>query len=399
MPSRRLTITLALVTGMSLSTVPAQAEPEDVATIADEQAALAQDLGTVAADEGLTSEEATARYGWQEDFVTFANHLQDTYPDEYAGAAVTDDGAAWVAFKGTPPTEAFARAAGVPVPVRVIADKGFSEAELNKTLTDTYYGIRARKDLVADTGGDYDVETGVVTIEVQPQAGLTAAARQQLKGDLQPASVPGSPIQVDVTVVDQVEQGTEAYIRGGGYLDLPEDRICTTAFTVKLRDGGYGVSTAEHCGRGRTLRYLNHGSSAYTTIKWKGGNENIFGDFAWYTRGSYTAARTYFWDYNKTRYVDQVKRPVKGIKIAHFGRTTGTKHSKVYKVNICSGDACGLTAMTKSGTKGGDSGGPWYWGGTAYGIHRGAKKMGGTWRAVFTPALALKETENPVYER
>jgi streptogrisin C len=43
----------------------------------------------------------------------------------------------------------------------------------------------------------------------------------------------------------------------------------------------------------------------------------------------------------------------------------------VRKVGVCDGNVCNLVQMATHLTAGGDSGGPWFSGNTAYGVHRG----------------------------
>lgn len=397
---------VAVAATVAISAAPAAygdtVEPEeDVATVADAAQAELEDLGQQAAEEGITVEEAVARYGWQDDFVAVAGKLRDAHPDTYAGAVISGDGTgAWVAFKGEAPAEAAELAAAVPAPVKVIPGRAYSEEELRQTLKTTHFSILDRPD-VANSAGEYDIETGVVTIEAEPAQPLAdPEAKERFRAALQPMRVAGSAVRVEVKVADKVESGTEAYIRGGGYLNKTNGAAwCTTAFTVK-QGSTRGVSTAAHCGESK-LRYLNHGTSSYTTISRKRRHSGGHGDVGWFTRGGYTAARTFYYNRGKTRYVDDTRWAVQGVAISNFGRTTGYKGSpKVHRINVCYGDFCDMVAMDKHYTQGGDSGGPWFRGNTAYGIHSGWVSLGGKKRSTFSEVRYLPQAlDISVYER
>ncbi|MGV9374195.1 hypothetical protein ACWDRB_00170 [Nonomuraea sp. NPDC003707] len=396
---------VAVAAAIAISTVPAVAygdtpDPEEETAIEDPAVSELEDIRQTAAEEGITLEEATALYGWQDDFAAAANQARDSYPDTYAGAVIAEDGrSAWIAFKGEAPAAMADLTRTVPVPVRVIGGRAYSEEELRQTLKTTHYSILDRPD-VATSAGEYDIETGVVTIETQPKEPLTdPAAKERFRARLQPVQAANSAVKVEVKVVDQLELVPEAYIRGGGYLD-DDDKICTTAFTVK-QGSVRGVATAAHCAGSSTVQYLNHGTSSFNTITRQRRHEGGHGDMAWYSRGSYTAARTFYWNHSKTRYVDDTRWSVQGLAVSNFGRSTGYKGSpKVYRINICVDRLCDMVAMDKHYTKGGDSGGPWFRGNTAYGIHMGWTRIGGKKRSVYSEVRYLPQAlDISVFER
>ncbi|MEI3614887.1 hypothetical protein [Pseudogracilibacillus sp. SO30301A] len=51
-----------------------------------------------------------------------------------------------------------------------------------------------------------------------------------------------------------------------------------------------------------------------------------------------------------------------------------------------------MTAVSRHITSGGDSGGPWFYGGTAYGIHSGYQTISNVKRSQFTPAVNMQNT-------
>ena len=83
-----------------------------------------------------------------------------------------------------------------------------------------------------------------------------------------------------------------------------------------------------------------------------------------------------------------------GQQLCKYGKTTCATCDEVYELNHCNGDTCHLTAMHNRKADGGDSGGPWYYGTTAYGIHQGYKWWNFKNRDLFTPATYLDEALN-----
>ncbi|GAA2293132.1 hypothetical protein GCM10010149_46040 [Nonomuraea roseoviolacea subsp. roseoviolacea] len=379
--------------------VPEESGPEetaeDTASVGNVDAAEMEDLRQAATEEGITLEEAVARYGWQDDFVRVANEARDSFPDTYAGAVISEDGSsASIAFKGEAPTTVTNLAKTVRHPVKVFGGRPYSEEELRQTLKATHYEILARPD-VATSAGEYDVQTGVITIRTQPKEPITdPAAKERFRASLLPARLASAnpAIKVDIEVADQLEYQPQAYLRGGGLLNTTGGEAhCTTGFTVK-KGSTTGVTTAAHCGYPSKQRYHNHDTNDYTIVTRKGSHSGGHGDVAWFSRGSYTAAKTFYYNKGKTRYVDETRWAVQGVRLSNYGRTSGYKSSaKIYRINLCFDQECDMVAMDKAVTKPGDSGGPWFNGTSAYGIHSGVAKVGGKSRSVYSEVRYLPQ--------
>lgn len=174
-----------------------------------------QDIAAIAEQRRLDLDEAIARYGWQGCFSEAAGYLASTCPETYAGAAVADDGRrAWIAFVGEVPTEAAELVAAIPVPVELIGDRDVSEAQLNETLQAIHRSVSQHEDGVA-AGGSFDVETGVVTIQIQPRATLSRAERAQLVAALQAAQPVSPHVTVEMIAVDELGGGLDSGSSGG----------------------------------------------------------------------------------------------------------------------------------------------------------------------------------------
>jgi hypothetical protein len=169
-----------------------------------------EDIAAIAEQDGLSLDEAIARYGWQGCFGEVTSYLSEVYSDQYAGAAIVEDGRrAWIAFKGDIPEEAHGLVEAIPVTVELIGSRGFSETELNETLQSVYFNISNHKDVVA-ANGSYDQETGVITIHAEPIATLTDPdQRERLRETLQPDQPVNIAITIEVIVVDQLGGGDD----------------------------------------------------------------------------------------------------------------------------------------------------------------------------------------------
>jgi hypothetical protein len=181
-----------------------------------------EDIGFIAERDGIPLDEAIARHGWQGCFVEVVNYLQGAYPDRYAGAAITDGGrGAWIAFKGDVPEEAAELAEAIPVGVQLIGGRGFSEAELDEVFLAVYYDIFGHEDVEAASGG-YEIETGVITIQVQLRDGLEDPARRERLREVFQAEQPANTaITVEVIFFDELGGVDDASAGDAGGVPRP----------------------------------------------------------------------------------------------------------------------------------------------------------------------------------
>ena len=170
-----------------------------------------EDIAFIAEQDGIPLDEAIARYGWQTCFGEVTSYLSETYSDQYAGAAIVEDGRrAWIAFKGEVPDEVPDLIEAIPVPVELVGGRGFSEVELNEILQSVYADIASDEE-VAASNGSYDIETGVITIHAQPAQTLTDPdQREQLRERLLPDQPANTAIAVEVIVVEELGGSDES---------------------------------------------------------------------------------------------------------------------------------------------------------------------------------------------
>ncbi|MEV0830095.1 S1 family peptidase [Nonomuraea rubra] len=381
-PALALASLIALPLALFSAPAQAAAEPEE-------------DLRLLAEQRGLSLAEARARYGWQEAFAAVAAQAERRFPAQFAAASI-GDGAASIAFKGEIPEEAAALAARVPAPVKLLAHQGYSRAELKATLEAQHHRI-LNEPGIAHVTSYHHPGTGAITIEAVPAS--KPADPEALRARLQPAQTLRSGITVSVKLAetasggDDAARGSVAYLRGGGMLNLPSGKShCTAGFVVKTANGT-GITTAHHCADAGidTLRYYRHGSSGsdYTVVSKRTALPRQYGDVIWYSRGTYTPSPTFHHTWDHTRDVLGTGTAVPGQDLCHFGRSTGRVCSTVHSLDVCRDGYCGLTATADRSAAPGNSGGPWYYGNTAYGIHKGHGVFDGADRDLFTPIGAL----------
>lgn len=176
--------------------------------------------------------------------------------------------------------------------------------------------------------------------------------------------------------------------RGGVYLSS-----CTAAFTVRNASGTRGFLTAGHCGPtqnwgapGRSISnsstYRNEARSNSADLQWHSLSATVYGQF-------YGTSST-----NPTTLASRTVRSQQGgDSVCSRGKTSGWRCGTVTSISYrplwsgaCPGTICAnvFVAVNRGGADG-DSGGPWYSGTSAYGVHKGGPSSS---VSVFTPLEA-----------
>ncbi|MFC4011978.1 S1 family peptidase [Nonomuraea purpurea] len=358
----------------------------------DLTAAELTDLTQYAQDQGLDLAQTIERRGWQTTFSDVAEKLEADFGAEFSGAAMAEDGSsAWFAFKGETPEAALALARTLPVEVQLQSNRGYSEAEL-AAASESVDEQLADDPQIASTETAYDIRSG--TIEVK--AILTPAAQQTPKSI--PAPSPGiEGVRVEVTITDKPNEPYDNYVRGGGY--LTEAGACTTGFNLKYATTDTKrLATAGHCDSA-SYTYRNHPTQGGTrSVKKVWTHIGKYGDIGYFTHGGGTATRTFYYAKNLARYATSaaMSRPAVGTMICKYGYNTGATCATVKYRNVTGGTWSdgkarkGLVQMNTGIAKEGDSGGPFYYGGKAYGLTTG----GGSWATFWTPTFMFNNARD-----
>jgi hypothetical protein len=220
----------------------------------------------------------------------------------------------------------------------------FTLYQLERRLEASYHRVHGAG---MPSAGAVDVRAN--RAEVHVLRGNSAAARAVL-GEGEAA----------VVEVDQLPQ-EEIAMYGG----LPIS-TCTTGFTVRNSAGTRGVSTAGHCGNSQTLSgyALTFRGEAYSgsyDVQWHNASGHTYPNTIKVSSGTRSITGT------RSRASQTV-----GSQVCKQGKTTGYTCGTISTTSYCASGACTWVRVAGNGvnlSEGGDSGGPWFSGNTAYGSH------------------------------
>lgn len=336
-----------------------------------------QDLRLMAEQHDLSLEAAIERYGWNNDFAKAVTRARDVSPEAFAGAEIVDGQRAWVSFTGDAPGGALDAvrdfAAEHPdVFVDVRSSERFSEADLEQAVSSAHYAVMDAEG-VASATTSFDSSTSVIAV-------LVAVDRTDREGQLEQlqavaveaiakAGVAHVLDTVDVSIAvseEPVLGGSDSNTEhiGGELINGPG---CTSGFVVQNEAGTRGVTTAGHCDGAMT--------DDGVALNFRQQHIGIHGDVEWRTGPQPRPPDFYAGNANATevnrRKVNEVNAPVVGQSLCKNGRTNHAQCQEVRRLGVCKDNMCSLVQMGARLAAAGDSGGPVYWGNTAYGIHQG----------------------------
>lgn len=339
--------------------------------------ALRQDAGAYAAQYHVSEMEAVRRLKTQEEQGDAVSRLRDANPGRFAGLWVEHEPVfrTVVRLKGRAPAgpEFHRAAARSRMPVKFVTGAAASEAEVLGRIQ----GALPRFTTVLPElqGTDTDVRTGDIVLTVFAPGAAGEAARQ--KGAALAREI-GHPIRVQLAVAPERDQNA----RGGANLST-----CTTGFVVANSAGTRGVTTAGHCGSAQTYSDFSGTSYATTFVAERFDADE---DVQWHTTTGAEVPEFYA-DLTTTARVLTGRRlrssTAVGNTVCHRGSTSGyscgSVESTTYQptfAGACNGFTCTATYIKVSGPDlrcaGGDSGGPWFNGQTAFGTHKSGSSSG-----------------------
>jgi hypothetical protein len=201
-----------------------------------------------------------------------------------------------------------------------------------------------------------------------------------------PATVRAPNVSLVVNGSTLAAGGEHTY--GGGKLST-----CTTGFSA-TRAGVSGVITAGHCGSTQTYTQDDGVSYAAPYVTQHRG---AWGDFQFHTT-SHDEYDDYYYNWGVRADVGVIRSEgsqLPGSYICLFGRSSGQVCDTIYTYNVTATfDGIShqrLVAMYHHWTTGGDSGGPWFAGNEAWGIHSGYAKVDGLVRSTYSMAAFADE--------
>lgn len=336
-----------------------------------------QDLLLMAEQHDLSLDEAIERYGWNNDFATAVTQARDASPETFADAKIVDSGHAWVSFTGDAPREEALDAvrgfiaAHPDVSVEVRPSARFSEADKEKAVSAAHYAVLGADEVVSATTS-LDTDRKVIAVLVVGDGGIEQRL-DHLRAIAVDAIAKAGAEHVLDTVEVTVEVSKESVTGGvdsntehiGG--ELLNGPGCTSGFVVQNEEGTRGVATAGHCDGAMTddgvaLAFRQQHIGLHGDVEWRTGPQPRPPDFY---AGNVNATEV------NRRKVNEVNAPVVGQALCKNGRTNHAQCQEVRRIGVCADGTCGLVQMGARLAAAGDSGGPVYWGHTAYGLHQG----------------------------
>lgn len=387
MPSGNRVLNLALAAGLAallttmLTVQVASGEPPTeqrerrvvvaLAKLGPTSTAGQEDLAAVAIDLGLSLTEARTRFSWQNDFTTAVDKIRKRYPNSFAGARMSAGSGvrAHVEFSGRIPSDISGMLEGLSVDVELLGGARRTEEEKHALIRAAHYAAQGSTTNVVGTEL-VDDDTILVTLHGNADARAGTRAEQAAE-----QAISGQKVSVKAAAADPlVASGSQLTVFGGGALD-----DCTTGFTVRRTSGTEkGIITAEHCPDSQNYR----GSNVLRYVSRITANS---GDIQYMRITGATAGRQFYNDVNRLSNQDRLNTPTQGMAICKFGKVTGKDCTKVRDTFTCRAQYCNLVSTDKYVTAGGDSGGPWSYGTTVYGVHSGYHTSGLAKRSQFTP--------------
>ena len=218
------------------------------------------DLQFIADQEGISLQEAIDRYAWHDNFSLTTSRIREADPEAFAGAEITGDSHAWIAFKEDPPQAALDildifRNSHSGISVEVRTGLGYSEAELQKAIPAVHYAV-LRSPGVRNASTSFESSTSqiraVVALELTASPfildDLRAIATQRLIDETRPDildTISVSVVRSPFPMLGGVDSTTENLVGGVvtvgvmliGLLALV---VCFLAWLLFLRRGACG---------------------------------------------------------------------------------------------------------------------------------------------------------------
>jgi hypothetical protein len=356
---------------------PDEGNPDSLA-VSDAEA-RDTDARSYAADNGVSLAVARARLIEQRSLDAALDRLGQQFPTRFAGGWIEHSPAfrAVARFKGAVPSGA-AGVAGENVVLRTGAARSLAELESQtgqvfKDIADTY---------AATSATTFDVKTGGVEVGIESDD--PDASDAQLRSRL-PVSARAANVQV---AFSDAPVATSQNTYGGGDLGS-----CTSGFTVfRVSNGEEGVLAAGHCPNDLTYYPAPDRSSFEDPfdLDWIDGHRGPYGDVQWHTTDHDDIAEFYYGTSSRRHVHGYISSFHNGDYVCHYGRVGGYDCSNVHDTSVSKTDEDGfrlerLVTVDDSITLDGDSGGPWFNGTDAAGIHHGLSRFGlGPWRSTFS---------------
>ena len=353
-----------------------------------DNAALAKALG-------ITKEEVDRSIVFQDAFTQYANRIRARYPDKVSGVWVDAVPATIgnIRFIGEVPSELLIEVEKRGQGDQIVLIGGGTVKESDHARDVKLVAQTLRQELKLNNfKASYNVFDDVIDVEIiRPKntvpldkLRIIEAIRNKAKGSgLKSAIANFRPdnVRLNETIGTEPIINLEVHFGGAqGNVLVNDSPVCTTGWSVTGPIFGDGLITAGHCAAafGGLESYTTNQSFYeinrvhYITSWW--------GDAAYYAINNYTFATDDFYaSFNTMRDTAGVM-PISqmlGQLACRFGMKSGTSCGhRIISTFACSNFlnnyiTCNLIEATQAASLPGDSGGPWYRGNTALGVHIG----------------------------
>jgi streptogrisin C len=302
------------------------------------------------------------------EFSILTTKLEEEFPDIYVRSGMSPERGAWIQFTSKPTSRLIAPLKGLPVDVRLSWGAPASSAELAAMAESMAVAMGSQSSLFTTARTGYDSTSQRMSVRYTP---APDASEDQVSAGLQSVLAAGLvdgvlPLPVDLIREDGVVRTQEVSVRGGHHLDPG----CTSGFTA-VRAGSGGVLSADHCNI--SMAYDGNGTVLNNAFRLASRTTDI----QWYRIRTGHNMSTQFTVYSTNRTVKTVANAVLGSIVCHYGRASSERCANIVAIDQCitypgGVTRCGIDITQGDVSAGGDSGGPWYSGNQANGIHSGA---------------------------
>lgn len=346
------------------------------------------DISHLADVEQSTLEAAVARHSGGEEFSKLRDEIEEIAPDLFSSSEWME-GYGRINIKGKASSEIIRLIEEAPVKVDLVEGLLYNRSEIHRAAEGFAEKLPPK--------GSVEVyeSTGDIVVRMAPEvAPLSDSVIGSLQQDL-PRGVELSfqelPASMDEFMFEDQQLRGGAVINGNGF----DDDGCLASFVLRnvQNIAVTRVGTARHCiDNSTTALFTLHtiDDNTTTTLTVQGLGSPSLMDIGLLSHGGWGRQGTFYADWNIKRGVyGRSGLPGIGDQICHFRKVNGTQCSTVHMHYYASGtNASTLRVVAAHAiSEPGDSGGPWFHGSTAKGVHMGKYRYNDTvWLSAFTPA-------------
>lgn len=323
-------------------------------------------------DGKMTLGESAEQFAGAEDFMNLRDEVAQEYPETFASGRwlVDSEGRGFgrLGFTGEVPASLPATVGSASRPVETVAGLPTARARLYAAAVAAQEQLNTPENEVVV---EYDSWRGTLTASSETGSFTKASRDLTGLGDI--------PLHYSERPLVSIDQSR---LRGGAYLP---DEFCLTSFTLRSTTGPAArMGTAAHCvelGDQTTYRLHSIDGGGQTTLNVLRTHVGQSGDLALLSHAGWNPLATFYWDPNQKKNAYARSGLLEfGDPVCHFRRQQGAQCSQVQSA------AVPYTITRDDVSDQGDSGGPWYTGNTAVGVHSG--ELNG--RSYFTAAYLYR---------